>query len=121
MTPTPPGLAPGSPAIPSDLERAVRRRLAEADDEVYVRFRLDGGTIGWEVMTASVRATTHPTGSTFSTWFQGVLREDRMSQEAAARRLGVSLKTVNRWVNGRTEPRLRELRRIREEFGAPPL
>jgi transcriptional regulator with XRE-family HTH domain len=36
--------------------------------------------------------------------------------------LGVSLKTVNRWVNGRTEPRMRELRRIQEAFGvAPPL
>ena len=40
--------------------------------------------------------------------------------EAAARQLGVSVKTVSRWVGGATEPRLRDLRRIRELFGDIP-
>jgi hypothetical protein len=31
------------------------------------------------------------------------------------------VKTVSRWVGGETEPRLRELRRIREVFGEAPL
>lgn len=38
----------------------------------------------------------------------------------AARQLGVSVKTVSRWVGGATEPRLRDLRRIRELFGEIP-
>jgi hypothetical protein len=31
------------------------------------------------------------------------------------------VKTVSRWVGGATEPRLRDLRRIRELFGDSPL
>ena len=44
-----------------------------------------------------------------------------MTMEVAARQLGVSVKTVSRWVGGATEPRLRDLRRIRELFGDFPL
>jgi transcriptional regulator with XRE-family HTH domain len=44
-----------------------------------------------------------------------------MTMEVAARQLGVSVKTVSRWVGGSTEPRLRDLRRIRELFGDFPL
>ena len=40
--------------------------------------------------------------------------------EAAARQLGVSVKTVGRWVGGETEPRMRDLRRIQELFGELP-
>jgi transcriptional regulator with XRE-family HTH domain len=50
-----------------------------------------------------------------------VLKREGLSQEAAARQLGVSVKTVSRWVGGETEPRLRELRRIREVFGEVPI
>jgi hypothetical protein len=48
------------------------------------------------------------------------LRRDGLTQEAAARQLGVSVKTVGRWVGGETEPRLRDLRRIQELFGDLP-
>jgi transcriptional regulator with XRE-family HTH domain len=41
--------------------------------------------------------------------------------EAAARRLDVSAKTISRWVAGSTEPRLRDLLRIRDIFGEPPI
>ena len=44
-----------------------------------------------------------------------------LTQEAAARQLGVSVKTVSRWVGGATEPRMRDLRRIQEVFGETPL
>ncbi|MBO0829853.1 MAG: helix-turn-helix transcriptional regulator, partial [Streptosporangiales bacterium] len=37
--------------------------------------------------------------------------------EAAARRLGVSVRTISRWVRGQTEPRLRDLRRVEEMLG----
>src|SRR5580692_1790735 len=39
---------------------------------------------------------------------------------SAASQLGVSVKTVSRWVGGSTEPRLRDLRRIHELFGEVP-
>ena len=60
-------------------------------------------------------------GVGFRDWLGDVLRREQMSQETAARRLGVSLKTVNRWLRGHSEPRMRELRRVREVFGDPPL
>jgi hypothetical protein len=58
--------------------------------------------------------------SSFADWMAGVLRREGMTMEAAARQLGVSVKTVSRWVGGATEPRLRDLRRIRELFGDLP-
>jgi hypothetical protein len=58
--------------------------------------------------------------SSFADWMAGSLRREGMTMEAAARQLGVSVKTVSRWVGGATEPRLRDLRRIRELFGDIP-
>ena len=65
---------------------------------------------------------TAPDGdaSSFADWMAGMLRREGMTMEAAARQLGVSVKTVSRWVGGATEPRLRDLRRIRELFGDIP-
>ena len=60
------------------------------------------------------------TASSFADWMAGVLRREGMTMEAAARQLGVSVKTVSRWVGGTTEPRLRDLRRIHELFGDIP-
>jgi DNA-binding XRE family transcriptional regulator len=57
----------------------------------------------------------------FADWMSTALRKEGLTQEAAARLLGVSVKTVSRWVGGSTEPRLRDLRRIREVFGEVPL
>jgi hypothetical protein len=59
--------------------------------------------------------------TTFADWMSNVLRREGLTQEAAARQLGVSVKTVSRWVGGETEPRLRDLRRIQERFGKLPL
>jgi hypothetical protein len=59
--------------------------------------------------------------TTFADWMQDVLRTQGLTQEAAARQLGVSVKTVSRWVGGATEPRMRDLRRIQEVFGEVPL
>jgi hypothetical protein len=57
----------------------------------------------------------------FAEWMAAALRREGMTMEVAARQLGVSVKTVSRWVGGTTEPRLRDLRRIRELFGDFPL
>lgn len=58
--------------------------------------------------------------SSFAEWMTGVLRREGLTIESAARQLGVSVKTVSRWVGGSTEPRLRDLRRIHELFGEVP-
>jgi hypothetical protein len=57
----------------------------------------------------------------FADWMAAALRREGMTMEVASRQLGVSVKTVSRWVGGTTEPRLRDLRRIRELFGDFPL
>jgi DNA-binding XRE family transcriptional regulator len=67
-----------------------------------------------------------PTGQpgyplTFADWMSTALRREGLTQEAAARLLGVSVKTVSRWVGGATEPRMRDLRRIQEVFGEVPI
>jgi hypothetical protein len=59
--------------------------------------------------------------ATFAEWMSEVLRREGLTQEAAARQLGVSVKTVGRWVGGETQPRMRDLRRIQERFGEIPL
>jgi DNA-binding transcriptional regulator YiaG len=59
--------------------------------------------------------------ASFAEWMSNSLRREGMTQEAAARQLGVSVKTVSRWVGGATQPRMRDLKRIREVFGEVPL
>jgi hypothetical protein len=61
-----------------------------------------------------------PDGLSFADWFAGALRREGMTMEAAARHLQVSVKTVSRWVGGTTEPRLRDLSRIRGILGDLP-
>jgi DNA-binding transcriptional regulator YiaG len=86
----------GAPAAPSALQEAA---MAPAD-----------GQAGAEKHTAS-----------FAEWMSSALRREGLTQEAAARQLGVSVKTVSRWVGGATQPRMRDLKRIREVFGEVPL
>jgi hypothetical protein len=91
----------------------IEVKLRITNQQVDVEFSKEPGRGGRAAQSAP---------ETFAQWFAGLLRAGRTSQEAAARRIGVSLKTVNRWVHGETEPRLRELRMIREAFGeVPPL
>ena len=76
--------------------------------------------------TATTPSTTLRLGgpgqpATFAEWMSVALRREGLTQEAAARQLGVSVKTVSRWVGGSTEPRMRDLRRIQEVFGTLPL
>jgi hypothetical protein len=74
-----------------------------------------------EASAAGAReVTAGADAESFADWMAGVLRREGLTMEAAARQLGVSVKTVSRWVGGATEPRLRDLRRIRELFGEIP-
>jgi hypothetical protein len=54
----------------------------------------------------------------FADWLTGVLVRNDLSQQAAARRIGVSVRTISRWLRGDTEPRLRDLRRVHSLFGS---
>ncbi len=107
------------PPIDEATERLIRDVLRGRDGEVRVRFRVQDGTVSMELLEQEpppMPAQHVP----FARWMSELIHSRKMSQEATARMLGVSLKTVNRWVNGRTEPRMRELRRIQEAFGVPP-
>jgi|1186.fasta_scaffold06437_3 hypothetical protein len=78
-----------------------------------------------EVLSAAEAVTSvprlpDPAAGSFAGWFGDVLRREGLSQEAAARQLGVSVRTVSRWVRGQTEPRLRDVRRISGAFGPVP-
>jgi hypothetical protein len=68
----------------------------------------------------AVRSADRSGGVSFAHWLAGALRREGMTMEAAARQVGVSVKTVSRWVGGTTEPRLRDLSRLREIFGDLP-
>jgi DNA-binding transcriptional regulator YiaG len=78
------------------------------------------GTAGENTLTADMGRQVADDAESFANWMAGMLRREGMTMEAAARQLGVSVKTVSRWVGGTTEPRLRDLRRIRELFGETP-
>ena len=70
---------------------------------------------------AASQAPADPHPASFAEWMSSALRREGMTQEAAARQLGVSVKTVSRWVGGATQPRMRDLKRIQEVFGEVPL
>jgi ribosome-binding protein aMBF1 (putative translation factor) len=71
--------------------------------------------------TAGSTGQPLPLAATFAEWMGAALRREGLTHEAAAKQLGVSVKTVSRWVGGETEPRMRDLRRLQERFGDLPL
>jgi hypothetical protein len=81
---------------------------------------LPTGGAGEDAVAGSTGGPADADAESFADWMAGVLRREGLTMEAAARQLGVSVKTVSRWVGGATEPRLRDLRRIRELFGEIP-
>jgi DNA-binding XRE family transcriptional regulator len=80
-----------------------------------------GGDAAGETAGELAGAGTPGHPDTFADWMSTALRREGLTQEAAARMLGVSVKTVSRWVGGATEPRMRDLRRIQEVFGEVPI
>ncbi|MCR6485109.1 helix-turn-helix domain-containing protein [Amycolatopsis sp. OK19-0408] len=74
--------------------------------------------VEFDVLPARAAPGPEPVGAaSFAEWLATALRERGITKEVAADRLGVSAKTVTRWLGGRTEPRLRDLRRIEDELG----
>ena len=106
---TPAPLYPVTPlyAVPSGPDAAVTQPPARY------------GAAGEAAGAGSADGAGQP--ASFAEWMASALRREGLTQEAAARQLGVSVKTVSRWVGGATEPRMRDLRRIQEVFGELPL
>jgi DNA-binding XRE family transcriptional regulator len=122
--------APLTPAGSQQLHHAVLTALLDAASpdggQIQVCFRIFPDGVEVDVLRgpASAGSNFPPVRRdhrSFAEWLSGVLKREGLSQEAAARQLGVSVKTVSRWVGGETEPRLRELRRIHEVFGEAPI
>jgi Helix-turn-helix len=57
----------------------------------------------------------------FASWLRFRLDEQRLTKVVLADRLGVSERTVRRWLAGDTEPRFQELLRISSLLGNPPV
>ncbi|WP_432888543.1 helix-turn-helix domain-containing protein [Kribbella sp. CA-245084] len=91
---------------------------AGAKDNVFdvtVRIFPDGVEV--EVLHGAGMHRVQPAAEPFADWLTGVLRGQGLSQEAAAQRIGVSVRTISRWLRGDTEPRMRDLRKVHEIFG----
>lgn len=88
-------------------------RLFPDDAEIEVVSAADAAIAG-------IADTPLAGAGSFAAWLADVLRKEGLSQDAAARQIGVSVRTVSRWVRGQTEPRLRDVRRISDMFGPVP-
>jgi len=62
----------------------------------------------------------HPL-TVFGQWLGERLREEGLSQTEAARRIGVTFRTLHRWVKGQSEPKLSQLRQVCRVLGTPPI
>jgi Helix-turn-helix len=107
IAPTQPG-SPTTQMAPSRAPATAPQPAREAESEPVAA-----------AMASPDGAETHT--ASFAEWMSSSLRREGLTQEAAARQLGVSVKTVSRWVGGATQPRMRDLKRIRELFGEVPL
>jgi DNA-binding XRE family transcriptional regulator len=111
--------APAAPARPVPGSQAARAAAAAADGEPGAGD--PGRPEGPAGPPAEADGFPPADPATFAEWMSRTLRREGLTQEAAARQLGVSVKTVSRWVGGATEPRMRDLRRIQELFGEIPI
>jgi hypothetical protein len=91
-------------------------------DDLRFALTVRGNHLDIEVrpIRSTGRAAELPPAGSFAAWLMGQLKERNLSHEAAARLVGVSVKTVGRWVRSETEPRMRDLRRLNDVFGEPP-
>src|SRR6185437_6258229 len=96
--------APAAPARPVPGSQAARAAAAEADGEPGAGD--PGRPEGPAGPPAEADGFPPADPATFAEWMSRTLRREGLTQEAAARQLGVSVKTVSRWVGGATEPRM---------------
>ncbi|MDX6291671.1 MAG: hypothetical protein QOH50_746 [Kribbellaceae bacterium] len=114
------------PAEGNDLHDAITTAMLAAAGpsngsfDVTVRLFPDGVEVEVLHGAAMRRLSTSPRGGeeSFADWLTGVLLRNDLSQQEAARRIGVSVRTISRWLRSETEPRLRDLRRVHSLFGS---
>jgi hypothetical protein len=108
-----------SPALDREVAAALRDlAISSGHRTVDIRVRVQGGRVRVEILGPPVRDVTDGDGATFAHWLSTAMEERALTSRQTAAALGVSSRTVSRWLNGWTEPRLRELRRITAYFGA---
>jgi len=108
------------PALDREVSAALRDLAISAGHRtVDIRVRVQGGRVRVEILGPPVRDVTDGDSTTFARWLSTAMQERAITSRQAAAALGVSARTVSRWLNGWSEPRLRELRRITAYFGAP--
>jgi len=122
----PTAAAPARPGVPAANPGAAQAPVPAAGQTVPAETPSAGTVPAGTPPADAAPVTAVPLGqpghpATFAEWMSTSLRREGLTQEAAARQLGVSVKTVSRWVGGATEPRMRDLRRIQELFGEVPL
>jgi DNA-binding XRE family transcriptional regulator len=78
-------------------------------------------TVRGDQVSVSMVSGPGPNTESFASWLRFQLEEQRLTKVALADRLGVSERTVRRWLAGDTEPRFQELLRISSLFGNPPV
>lgn len=119
--------APLTPAGHHEVQQAILDALLEAagteEGAIQVSFRIFPDHVEVDVLRTALpgmepRLQPEQQEQTFASWMTAVLKREGLTQEAAARQLGVSVRTVSRWVNGTTQPRLRDLRHVHDFFGA---
>jgi hypothetical protein len=108
-----PGSGPDR-AIPAAAEPAAGVTATDARPDPA------GFGVGSTGAAGGAGPTSGPGPGSFTEWFAAALRREGLTMDAAARQLGVSVKTVSRWASGATEPRLRDLSRMHEIFGELP-
>ena len=118
--------APLTGAGEQELQQAVLDALLEAagteEGAIQVSFRIFPDHVEVDVLRTAMpgmqpRLDPEQAEQSFASWMSAVLKREGLTQEAAARQLGVSVRTMSRWVNGATEPRLRDLRHVHDFFG----
>jgi hypothetical protein len=92
--------------------------LLAASRQVGVRVSLEASDGYLYVTVAEVQDDADATP--FARWLQEALVRGGVSHVYVARQVGVSPKTISRWVTGETSPRLKHLPLLRELFGPLP-
>ena len=107
-------------AVGAHVQSVLADALQRWDPPVEVVVRVERDRIALRIFPSAAPDATLGSTVSFAVWFRERLRDRSLTQGAAARMLGVSAKTINRWARGDTEPRFRELVMLYERLGESP-
>lgn len=115
-----PSPRPSFDAVLADFQAALGDALSRTSGPVELVVRVEPDRVSLRVLSAAEPAGLGMHERSFAAWLRVQLDGRAISQEAFARRLGVSTKTINRWIHGTTEPRFRELVLLYDALGTTP-